>query len=96
MCIPIFLLDILDGILSAKNNVTTNDKVYSKIMLRNAFIAGTLDVRIKSLFLLVIQQEVAIADCDKGKNKTGKISRERSKEKNSYSNYFAQTIETHI
>ena len=42
ICGPIFLLDILD-ILSAKNNVTTNDKVYSKIMLWNAFIAGTLE-----------------------------------------------------
>ena len=28
---------------TAKNNVTTNDKVYSKIMLWNAFIAGTLE-----------------------------------------------------
>ena len=30
-----------------KNNVTTNDKVYSKIMLWNAFIAGTLLIVLK-------------------------------------------------
>ena len=87
--IPIFLLEILDDILSAKIMWQQMTKFIARSWCINCW-----NIRIKSLVLLVIQQELAIADCDKGKNKTGKISRERSKEKNS--NYFAQIIETHI